>query len=236
MKTIYNAAKKAATVKLFLVLFALTCCLQLIGQNRIVPTEAAAELSPPIGTIMAFAGPVDTTFETQTGWLLCDGRPLNRTDARYRALFRAVGTTWGGDADTMFNIPDLRGRFVRGVDKNIQGVATPAGEAGPRDPDRDGRGPASPLSVSQGNRGNFVGSLQEDALESHGHDVSDPGHSHSFDAFRTDGAGGVGQAYPRDPNGFGTGRTVTNITIPRSGGGSETRPVNAYVNWIIRFK
>jgi microcystin-dependent protein len=48
-----------------------------------------------------------------TGWLECDGAALDRTT--YETLFTAIGTTFGeGDGSTTFNIPDLRGVFVRG--------------------------------------------------------------------------------------------------------------------------
>ncbi|WP_019219026.1 phage tail protein [Bartonella florencae] len=49
------------------------------------------------------------------GWLPCDGRAyLRRT---YRALFDAIGTTWGaGDGISTFNVPDFRGMFLRGMD------------------------------------------------------------------------------------------------------------------------
>lgn len=49
------------------------------------------------------------------GWLLCDGRAYSRRT--YRALFDAIGTTWGeGDGATTFNVPDFRGMFLRGMD------------------------------------------------------------------------------------------------------------------------
>lgn len=55
---------------------------------------------------------------TQTepnGWLWCDGSAVSR--ATYSALFAAIGTTFGaGDGSTTFNLPDLRGEFVRGWD------------------------------------------------------------------------------------------------------------------------
>lgn len=55
---------------------------------------------------------------TQTepnGWLWCDGSAVSR--ATYAALFAAIGTTFGaGDGSTTFNLPDLRGEFVRGWD------------------------------------------------------------------------------------------------------------------------
>jgi microcystin-dependent protein len=42
------------------------------------------------------------------GWVLCDGRQLSI--AEYEALYSLVGTTYGGDGQTSFNVPDLRGR------------------------------------------------------------------------------------------------------------------------------
>jgi microcystin-dependent protein len=50
-----------------------------------------------------------------TGWLWCDGTAYSRTT--YATLFAAIGTTWGaGDTTTTFNVPDLRGQFMRGYD------------------------------------------------------------------------------------------------------------------------
>jgi microcystin-dependent protein len=49
------------------------------------------------------------------GWLLCDGTAVARS--KYPALFDAIGTTFGaGDGSTTFNLPDLRGEFIRGLD------------------------------------------------------------------------------------------------------------------------
>ena len=49
------------------------------------------------------------------GWIPADGRALSRTT--YAALFAAIGTTYGsGDGSTTFNVPDLRGEFLRGWD------------------------------------------------------------------------------------------------------------------------
>ena len=43
------------------------------------------------------------------GWALCDGQilPINQNTA----LFSLLGTTYGGDGETTFGLPDLRGRF-----------------------------------------------------------------------------------------------------------------------------
>jgi microcystin-dependent protein len=64
----------------------------------------------PAGTALAFAG--STPPE---GYLECDGAALSRT--AYAALYAAIGTAFGaGDGSTSFNLPDLRGEFVRGWD------------------------------------------------------------------------------------------------------------------------
>ena len=42
------------------------------------------------------------------GWAFCDGRLL--PIAQYDALFALIGTTYGGDGQTTFALPDLRGR------------------------------------------------------------------------------------------------------------------------------
>ncbi|MBF9140882.1 phage tail protein [Microvirga sp. SRT04] len=59
-----------------------------------------------IGEIMLFGG----NFAPQ-GWALCDGRLVAISD--YTALFTLIGTTYGGDGQTTFGLPDLRGRAPR---------------------------------------------------------------------------------------------------------------------------
>jgi phage-related tail fiber protein len=49
------------------------------------------------------------------GWLKANGAAVSRTT--YADLFAALGTTYGtGDGSTTFNLPDLRGEFMRGWD------------------------------------------------------------------------------------------------------------------------
>ncbi|MEQ8286057.1 phage tail protein [Thalassospira sp.] len=63
-----------------------------------------------IGAVSAFAMPTPPE-----GWLVCDGSAVSR--AEYAGLFATVGTLWGhGDEVSTFNLPDLRGEFVRGFD------------------------------------------------------------------------------------------------------------------------
>jgi microcystin-dependent protein len=86
------------------------------------------------------------------GYLICDGSAVSRTT--YDNLFSVVGITFGpGDGSTTFNLPDLRGQFIRGY--NDAG-----GTPGSLDPGRS------------------FGSSQSDAYEQHSHGITDPTHNH----------------------------------------------------------
>ena len=75
----------------------------------------AVDSSLPSGAVMYFA-----MQSAPTGWLKADGSAVSRT--QYPALFAAIGTTFGaGNGKTTFNLPDLRGEFVRGWD-NGRGI------------------------------------------------------------------------------------------------------------------
>ncbi len=58
---------------------------------------------PYVGEIRIFAG----TF-APAGWMLCDGQllPISENET----LFQLIGTTYGGDGQSTFALPDLRGR------------------------------------------------------------------------------------------------------------------------------
>jgi microcystin-dependent protein len=71
--------------------------------------NAGAIAVPPTGAVIGFAA--DTA---PTGWLLCYGQSLLRTD--YDSLFGVIGTTYGSADGTHFNLPDLRGRVPAGQD------------------------------------------------------------------------------------------------------------------------
>lgn len=61
------------------------------------------------GLILPYGG-----GSSPVGYLLCDGAAISRTT--YSDLFTAIGTAFGaGDGSTTFNIPDLRGKFIRGL-------------------------------------------------------------------------------------------------------------------------
>ena len=105
-----------------------------------LPTAAIV----PTGSVHVMA-----TTTVPTGYLECDGSAISRTT--YSDLFATIGTTWGaGDGSSTFNVPDLRGEFIRGWD-NSRGV--------------------------DGSR-NFASS-QSDDNKSHNHTITDPGHNHT---------------------------------------------------------
>jgi len=60
-------------------------------------------MEPFIGEIIMFGG----TFAPK-GWALCNGQLLSI--AQNSALFSILGTTYGGNGQTTFALPDLRGR------------------------------------------------------------------------------------------------------------------------------
>ena len=61
-------------------------------------------MPPYIGEIRIFAGNFPPA-----GWMFCDGNTLAISEND--ALFTLIGTTYGGDGQETFNLPDLRGRL-----------------------------------------------------------------------------------------------------------------------------
>ena len=59
---------------------------------------------PFIGEIRMFGG----NF-APAGWMFCSGQTLPISE--YDTLFNLIGTTYGGDGQSTFNLPDLQGRF-----------------------------------------------------------------------------------------------------------------------------
>lgn len=70
---------------------------------------AVQELLMPTGAVLPYTGTA-----APTGFLLCQGQAVSRST--YSSLFNVIGTAYGsGDGSTTFNVPDLRGMFLRGV-------------------------------------------------------------------------------------------------------------------------
>ena len=75
------------------------------------PSSASGEANPA-GTVISYMAST-----VPTGYLECNGQAVSRTE--YKSLFDVIGTTYGeGDKSTTFNVPDLRGEFLRGTGTN----------------------------------------------------------------------------------------------------------------------
>jgi microcystin-dependent protein len=59
---------------------------------------------PYVGEIRMFAG----NF-APAGWMFCEGQLLPISE--FETLFNLIGTTYGGDGQSTFGLPDLRGRL-----------------------------------------------------------------------------------------------------------------------------
>lgn len=59
---------------------------------------------PYVGEIRMFAG----NF-APAGWMFCEGQLVPISE--YETLFQLIGTTYGGDGESTFALPDLRGRL-----------------------------------------------------------------------------------------------------------------------------
>jgi phage-related tail fiber protein len=161
--------------------------------TQIAAIPAATDLTP--------AGTVIWTARTTapTGYLKANGAAISRTT--YATLFSAIGTTYGvGDGSTTFNLPDLRGEFIRGWD-DARGV----------DPGRN------------------LGSAQAQDYLSHSHPITDPGHSHTVISDVTQGSDASSFYTPNGVSAFRpmpTSLVSTGITATNNNGGTETRPRN----------
>lgn len=94
---------------------------QLLADSIVFPVEV------PVSAVLPFA-----KNSVPPGWLAANGAAVSRSV--YSALFFEIGTLYGtGDGSTTFNLPDLRGYFVRGA--GVNGDGTAAGDFGVRQAD-----------------------------------------------------------------------------------------------------
>ena len=166
-----------------------------------------------------------------SGYLECNGAAVSRST--YAVLFAVIGTAYGtGNGSTTFNLPDLRGEFVRGFD-NGRGVD-------------NGRSIASSQSSQFGQHNHSVSASSSTS-------VTDPGHFHNllYDNGSFGGSSGAvtprGSSTPSNPgisNRISTKTTgisvSTSTSISQSNRGgtsnsSETRPRSIAMMYVIKF-
>lgn len=164
-------------------------------------TKGYVDARLPVGTILSYSAAT-----APTGFLLCDGSAVSRTT--YADLFALIASTAGqGDGSTTFNVPDLRGRFLRGRD----------GGAG-RDPDAASR----TAMATGGATGDNVFSVQDDGVGPHAHDLDVT-------------QGGTDPSVTSALAGAESGESANVVQDNHTTIGSETRPVNANVAFIIKY-
>lgn len=170
----------------------------------------------PAGAVMPFAN-----NSVPVGWLAANGAAVSR--ATYASLFTALGTTYGtGDGSTTFNLPDLRGYFVRGAGTNSD--TTASGTFGAKQAD----------AVIAHTHSGTTGGMS--ANESHRHGISVTGL----------GLGGGGSNPVQSSNTYGVNNTsITNTSTAHThtftsssqspAGATETRPNNIAMLYCIKF-
>ena len=178
-----------------------TTLTQFEGYNGSAWGEIANEV--PAGSVFSFA-----TSTVPSGYLECNGAAVSRST--YASLFSSISTTWGvGDGSSTFNLPDLRGQFVRGWD-NSAGVDS----------------------------GRSFASSQSDQNKAHNHSVNDSGHNHTIGNWGGNFGGGSGALTFRNDvsgtNGSIIQNSTTGISI-QNDGGTEVRVKNYALMYVIKF-
>jgi len=154
----------------------------------------------PVGSVMGWA-----TATPPTGFLECDGAAVSR--ATYSDLFGVLAETYGaGDGSTTFNLPDYRGKFLRGWDHGAT-----------NDPDALARTDRGDTTT-----GDAVGTNQLGETAAHTHGVD------------TYGYGGA-DIHSRISSNDTGGTLYADEAITNSTGGNETRPLNINIMHIIRY-
>jgi len=184
-----------------------------VDDGAITPAKLAPGLATPPGAITLYAGTV-----APTGWLLCDGRAVSRTD--YPALFAAIGTAYGaGDGTSTFNLPNLQGRVPVGMSNE----------------------PEFNFLGQWGGEKKHTLTIGE--MPSHNHGVNDPGHKHAVRAvtiFYYGGTAGARTAVTTGDASNNPGDTdgsLTGISIQNQGQGIPFNVVQPYVvvNYLVKY-
>lgn len=172
----------------------LTGNVTITGKNNIMPT----------GCVMLFAN-----ASVPSGWAKCNGVAVSRTSSTYHDLFLAIGTIYGsGDGVNTFNLPDLRGEFVRGWD--------------------DGRGVDT---------GRAIGSHQDQQLEKHKH-IASNNDCQSYASINGIGTGSYNTWCDSSGSATNSSAALTgdgSHTEQTAKLGTETRPRNTAMMYCIKL-
>jgi microcystin-dependent protein len=182
----------------------------------------AADGAMPAGVMAAFAGALGSAPD---GWLACDGAAYATED--FSDLNAWIYYNYGGDGVSVFNVPDLRGNFLRGTNHSVG-----------RDPDAIQRHALN----TGGATGDATGSAQgyATALPASVKAASAGAHSHNIARIpQNDHHVALGASGPAAYNCMVWTDAVTTSTTNGAhshsvtGGDKETRPANVYLDWLI---
>lgn len=181
---------------------------RMVQDETIDTNDLQQGVAIPPGAVMSFA-----MSAAPVGWLPCDGAAISRTT--YASLFAVVGVIHGaGDGSNTFNVPDLRGIFIRGSgSQTISGVTY--------------------------NKAFAV--KEQDALQGHRHLVKEQDGSQVIGTTLNATGGGFGVVEATTAHGgINRGNTEARDIITDGTNGTpratfETRPVNIALLYCIKF-
>ena len=184
------------------------------GYNGSAWGELAAGV--PVGTILTFGASTPPS-----GFLECNGSAISRST--YASLFSILSTTHGaGDGSSTFNLPDLRGQFVRGWDNSAGVDASRVFGSTQTDQNKNHTHTTDSVTLTGGIRKISEGFLSGGSATGVFTKTSD-GNNSITGSSSTSPVGGV------DFDG------THSHTISSSGGGTEARPKNVALMYIIKF-
>jgi microcystin-dependent protein len=187
-----------------------------INTNDFLTKNDFELFTSPIGSVTTFAG----TASPSNKWAICDGTAVSRTT--YATLFSVIGTTYGvGNGSTTFNLPNLKGRTIVGVDAS-QTEFDALGETGG----------AKSVTLTSAQSG----------LPAHSHGITDPGHAHylnwlnNVNVANFAGAyGSVGSNAPGTTFHSTTGISINNNTAANAAEAHTNLQPYIALNYLIRI-
>jgi microcystin-dependent protein len=170
--------------------------------------------NPYIGEIRMFGG----NF-APVGWFLCQGQTLQIS--QYDALFALIGTTYGGDGQNNFNLPDLRSRV----------------------PIHQGTGGGGTYAMGEA-AGTETVTLTTQQLPTHNHGLASTGQPGSTNIpgqntiMADEGPAGSSQVFLYQPFDGTNQQPLNPVSIALSGGGQPHDNIQPYqaVNFIIAYE
>jgi microcystin-dependent protein len=173
-----------------------------LNQNDYLLKADFELVSIPVGGVTQYAG----STAPSVNYAICDGAAVNRTT--YATLFARIGTTYGvGDNSTTFNLPNVKGRVIAGLDSAQTEFDTLAETGGAK---------THTLTIAE--------------MPAHNHNETYTYYQPDFNAIPI----GVQQPVAAGPGG---GAGNANITDDNRGGGGAHNNLQPYIvmNYLIRI-